>query len=127
MYRTKCKFLHPKQICNDHISCGKCENKSCPKRHPKRCKWVETQYGCKQKDCEYLHDGVASGEAQVSCYECVSCKDVWENNSCVKEQTVQNHKVYFCLNCDEWVKDKERVLDKGWVLLDNNGYLNQGI
>ena len=32
--------------------------------------------------------------------------------------------VYFCLNCDDWVKEKGRVFDQGWSLFDLDGNLN---
>ena len=55
-------------------------------------------------------------------YECVSCRCVWTDKTCVKEHIVQNMKKYFCLNCDDWVKNKGNVLQPGWTLLDEAGY-----
>ena len=50
--------------------------------------------------------------------------------NCVKyvvKHIIQNMETYFCLNCDDWVKDKERVFEHGWTLLDQYGYLRKDI
>ena len=35
--------------------------------------------------------------------------------------------VHFCLNCDDWVKDKSKVLDENWTLFDNEGNLRYDV
>ena len=40
---------------------------------------------------------------------------------------IENTSVLFRLNCDNWVKNKVAVFDLGWSLLDNEGFLRNGI
>ena len=42
---------------------------------------------------------------------------------CVVQHIVKNMRTYFCLNCADWIKDKNNVFEKGWALLDEEGYL----
>ena len=86
---------------------------------------METIEGCKRgSQCDYLHaTRVEKGVEDYQTYACISCKDTWENRSCVIEYGIQGIKTYFCLNCDEWVKNKAQVFEDGWTLLDGEGYL----
>ena len=119
-YRTKCKYTHPKETCKEYSENQRCKTKDCPFRHQKECKWSKKDEGCKRgSDCEYLHGTLAEQEY----YKCESCKDVWTNVDCVKEHTLNGRKCYFCLNCDEWIMDKRKVLEEGWTLVDESGYL----
>ena len=122
-----CRFVHSEQICKDHMRNKECEIKDCPDRHPKMCKWLKSKVGCKREGCEYLHVTLANEEGNSAEYKCASCKDIWTDGTCVVEYTSQNQLVYFCLNCDEWVQNKENVFDAGWTLLDKDGYLRMGI
>ena len=54
----------------------------------------------------------------------MSCKATWEDRACVVEYSVQSIRTYFCLKCDEYVKDKSPVFEEGWSLLDGAGYLH---
>ena len=36
---------------------------------------------------------------------------------------IKGHETFFCLNCDDWVKFKENVLEQNWTLYDQEGYL----
>ena len=56
-------------------------------------------------------------------YNCVGCKSIFTDEKYVVKHIIQNMETYFCLNCDDWVKDKERVFEHGWTLLDQYGYL----
>ena len=40
-YKSRCRYTHSKDICSDHLSIGKCSNKECKDRHPRKCKWME--------------------------------------------------------------------------------------
>ena len=133
-YKDKCRFIHPKSICQEYLRVEKCENQNCSQRHPKRCKWEESKGGCKRNlACDYFH--VTSAHEMENCsvenseseYQCVGCKDVWNNKNCVVEHVVRKTKVVFCLNCDDWIKVKEAVFDQGWTLQDEAGYLRQNI
>ena len=53
--------------------------------------------------------------------------DTWMDKDCLVKHTVKNQQVYFCLNCNDWVKNKERVFDQGWTLLGEDGFLRMEI
>ena len=38
---TKCCYTHPKVICKNYLDTLKCEQRECPDRHPKICKWLQ--------------------------------------------------------------------------------------
>ena len=38
-YRTKCRYSHPEQTCEDYILYGQCTGQNCPRRHLKQCKF----------------------------------------------------------------------------------------
>ena len=56
-------------------------------------------------------------------HQCVSCKDVWDDERCMVEHIIQNTGTFVCLNCDEWIRNKSKVLEEGWTLLDGFGPL----
>ena len=66
-------------------------------------------------------------EMEKKKYMCASCKSIWTDRTCVVEDSIQNQKVHFCLNCDDWVKHKEHVFEADWTLSDSDGYLREGI
>ena len=111
--------------------------KDCSDRHPKTCRyWSGNKSWCARKlNCDFLHvtlvrdDGKATIEYNVDDEEfnCVSCKDCWTDKMCVVEHTQNNHMVYFCLNCNDWVKNKSAVLDPNWALLDEGGNLRSNL
>ena len=37
----KCRYLHPKKICKVYSETESCEEKQCPDRHSKLCKWLK--------------------------------------------------------------------------------------
>ena len=132
-YNKKCRFYHPEHICEDYLKYNGCENKECNKRHPRKCKWEGNRGGCRRHgDCDYLHftnDNMESSEdtADICEYQCVSCKSIWNDKIHLVEHSVKNMKLFFCLNCSDWVRNKDAVLDQGWTLLDEAGYLRQNI
>ena len=84
--------------------------------------------------CDFLHvtfarDQNVEGErkAKDAEYKCASCKDSWTSKNCVVEHSLNNHVLYFCLNCNDWVTDKSQVLDTNWTLLDERGYLRRNL
>ena len=117
-YTTKCRLVHPKHICQEHTKNKKCENGDCQDRHPKVCKWLSSEVVCKRTDCEYLHDTPVLCESQVANFKCVSCMDTLTDSKCVVKHAIKNHQVYFCLNCDDWVQNKENVFDHCWEMTD---------
>ena len=60
-------------------------------------------------------------------YTCVGCKSTFEDEKCVVKHIIHNMETYFCLNCEDWIKEKTRVFDQGWTLLDQYGYLRMDI
>ena len=126
-HKSKCRFTHPDNICNDYVTNGKCEATRCEDRHPKRCKWLTSKDGCTREGCLYLHNTDKQSNYVDQTYKCESCKDIWTNSNCVVEYVLHNQKVHFCLNCDDWVKYKQNVFNADWTLMDNNGYLRTGI
>ena len=127
-YNEKCRFIHPKEICEKYPE-GKCNGSNCLDRHPKPCKWFKGLTGCRRKEaCHFSHDtlvcdgqGNKAQKNEISNFNCVSCKYEWKDRSCVVKHCVNTMEVYFCLNCDDWVQDKSKVLDNGWSLFDQYG------
>ena len=64
---------------------------------------------------------------QTEKFQCASCKHTWEEKNCVKEHIIQSTRIFFCLNCDDWVRDKAAVFNKGWSLFDRAGFLRPDI
>ena len=128
-YKDKCRYTHPKDICSEHLQSIRCENQDCLGRHPRACKWLSKQGGCKRgRECEYLHVKCDNPElASSKIFECISCKHIWEDRKCVVEHFIGNIRTYFCLNCNDWVNHKQKVLEHGWTLFDEAGNLRVDI
>ena len=54
-YTSKCRFSHPREICQTYLEGYNCNQRECEKRHPKSCKWIEGSRSCKRQNCAYLH------------------------------------------------------------------------
>ena len=52
---------------------------------------------------------------------------MWEDKKCVVEHYIKNTKTFFCHNCEDWIKKKVNVLDAGWSLFDQFGYLRTDV
>ena len=99
------------------------------------CKWFGGERGCRRKDeCSFSHDIIIFGigyinteQTEIKSYRCVSCHDAWKVSHFVVKHMVRNMEVFFCLNCEDWVRDKSKVLDNGWSwsLYDMDGNLDQ--
>ena len=131
-YNEKCRFIHPDKTCQNYLE-GKCDLGDCPGRHPRACKWYQGATGCRRNEsCKYSHDSLVCGEQKIietekkiKEFKCVSCSYTWKESNCVVKHLINNMEVYFCLNCDDWVKYKSKVFDQGWSLFDGEGNLNQ--
>ena len=83
-YFDKCRFGHPIDICKDYLRDDKCERKECCDRHPKRCKWDNSDRGCRRgSECLYLHKPNASKtdkekSSELKNYKCQGCKYIWK-------------------------------------------------
>jgi hypothetical protein len=124
--------MHPKDICTDYLKTYKCAKKECADRHPKKCKWEETAGGCRRKnECNYLHVTIAKDAQKTATaikeFKCVSCSYSWNTTESVVKHTIKGHEVFFCLNCDDWIKDKIAIFDLGWSLFDQDIFLRYDI
>ena len=136
-YRDRCKYYHSENICKTYLEYQKCDDKSCSDRHPKVCKyWLKSRAGCLRKtSCDYIHVTLGQNEEQVKAldneeaveFKCVGCGNCWNDRRCVVKHEIKNHVVYFCLNCDDWVKVKSKVLDENWTLFDEKGNLRHDV
>ena len=130
-YKTDCKFTHPSEICKTYIEGGRCDQKSCNDRHPNVCKWLRGNSGCRRQNCEYLHVTLARDDGRQmeahKYFPCAGCKNCFEDMSCVVQHMIDNTALFLCLNCDDWIQYKERILTPGWSLLDQNGFLKRNI
>ena len=43
------------------------------------------------------------------------------------KHSMQNTEIFFCLNCEDWVQNKDLVLESDWTLLDENGDPRQDV
>ena len=111
---------------------GRCDVENCPHRHPQICRsWKSTNYCEININCDFLHVTMANGDDgyQISTpkFKCASCKNVWEERSCIVTHIIQGHETFFCLNCEDWVKFKTNVFDQNWTLYDEAGNLKRDI
>ena len=126
-YKSRCKYFHPQQICQDHLETLDCELKGCKNRHPKVWKWFRKAGGCnREENLEFLHVTSACDEINAHkeiAYKCKSCRSIIKSENYVIRHIIQN----FCLNCDDWVQNKELVLKCEWTLFDENGDLRRDV
>ena len=64
---------------------------------------------------------------EVKDYKCAGCNDIWIDRACMTEHVIENRRAFFCLNCDDWIRNKSKVFEHGWKLLDKGGFLRTGI
>ena len=60
-------------------------------------------------------------------FKCEGCDSVYPEENYVVKHEINNTQLWFCLNCDEWIKDKTKVLNKDWNLFDQNGELRRDV
>lgn len=131
-YLEKCRYFHPSEICPKHLENLKCNEKECTRRHPKICKWYQRAVGCRRNNCDFLHVTLAGDDGskiahKLASYKCEGCKGIYPSESYVVKHEIENMHIWFCLNCDEWIQDKKKVLEKGWTLFDQNGDLRRDV
>ena len=130
-FKLECKFSHPTETCKTYLEGQKCERNVCKMRHPKECKWYQGRTGCKRQGCDYLHVTLARGDGQQvrahKTYPCAGCKNYFEDVTCVVQHTVKNTDFFLCLNCEDWIQDKEMIINPGWCLFDRNGDLRRDV
>ena len=64
---------------------------------------------------------------EVCEYQCAGCKSIWNDKIYMEDHRVKDMNLYFCLNCSDWIKNKEAVLEQGWTLFDEVGLLRQNV
>ena len=93
-YKLECKFSHPKEVCKVYLEEGKCNQKQCKNRHPKVCKWLKRESGCKRADCDYLHVTLARDDEHRNkthkSFPCAGCKNCYDDISCVVQYRMNN-------------------------------------
>ena len=77
-------------------------------------------------DCE-VEEKSNVENANVNEYPCAECKSIWNNSSHVVPHNIQNMDLFFCLNCNDWIQHKHAVVEQGWTLFDEDGYLRQNV
>ena len=100
-----------------------------------KCFGVQTITKSEQSNKQYIHVTLGQNEEQVKAldneeaveFKCVGCVNCWNDRRCVVKHEIKNHVVYFCLNCDDWVKVKSKVLDENWTLFDEKGNLRHDV
>ena len=123
-FRVKCRYIHPKRICEDYLRNGKCEVPGCKERHPEMCRYWGSGKCRRNENCDFLHATLENvDEDKSSTFKCVGCQNVWTDNTCVVKHNVNGRETFFCLNCQDWIKFKTRVHDKNWTLFDEAGNL----
>ena len=130
-YKSECKFAHPDKICKDYLEGRKCDLKTCKARHPKVCKWSQQRSGCRRQNCDYLHVTLARDDGRHinahKSFPCVGCQNCYDDVTCVVQHNIENLSFYLCLNCEDWIKHKEKIITPGWSLFDNNGELRKDV
>ena len=125
-FTSKCRYSHPESICQKYLEGEICDQRNCPSRHPKACKWLNDKRGCLRQGCLYLHSAKYNA-ADVEVFNCQGCKGVWEEEKFVVKHIIQNTKTFFCLNCEDWIKEKENVYSEGWTMFDESGNLKHDV
>ena len=87
-----------------------------------------SETGCRRKDtCEFSHDTRVCGDGKslaIESFKCVGCKCEYKEERFVVKHLIKDTEIFFCLNCEDWVKEKQNVLEPGWSLFDEDGNLN---
>ena len=60
-------------------------------------------------------------------YKCEGCKNAWDEKSFVVQYEIVNRRIFFCLNCDDWIGNKMAVFEDGWTLFDQAGQLRHDV
>ena len=126
-YTSKCRFSHPREICQTYLEGYNCNQRECEKRHPKSCKWIEGSRSCKRQNCAYLHTVIPENRCKEANFKCEGCTTVWDKQEFVVKHMIQNTERDFCLNCEDWIKEKDKVFLSGWSLFDDGGFLRHDV
>ena len=102
------------------------EGSNCPNRLKKVCKCFGGDRGCTRKEvCDFSHDTLSFNGKNVNDhtnksknYACISCK-----SECLVQDIIQDKEVNCCLNCEDWAKNKQNVINEEWSLFDQDGDL----
>ena len=118
------------QSCKKYLGNEKCDMKHCKLKHPKVCKfWAKNKGRCnRENSSDFLHVTLvredenfnAHKEIEEEQFKCVGCNTNWTEKRCVVTHKIENETIHFCVNCEDWIKDKSKVLDAKWSLFDEN-------
>ena len=59
--------------------------------------------------------------------ENVGCQSSWEDSRCEVRYYTNNPNVNFCLHCNDWVREKSKVFDTNWTMVDDEGNLRYDV
>lgn len=98
----------------------------------KSVKWFSKEVGCRRNYCEFLHSTLAKSDDKItahkeSSFKCEGCRGTFENKEYVVKPIIKSKEMFFCLNCDDWIGNKEEVLKSDWTLFDSNGDLRRDV
>ena len=78
-FKERCKRNHYSEICKQNQACQSI--KTCPKRHPKKCKTNYTDQGCRFGfDCSYEHNQVTNKDCEKAKVKLKEKVDLLENS-----------------------------------------------
>ena len=102
----------------------KCTVQGCNYRHLKTCKWFSQEVGCRRNYCKFLHSTLAKSDDKItghkeSSFKYEGCRGTFKN--------IKSKDMFFCLNCDDWIGNKEEVLKSDWTLFDLNRDLRRDV
>ena len=128
----KCRYFHSSEICQRHLENMICNEKDCNKRHKFFWKCFQKEVGCRRNNCDFLHVTLADGDGKQTAhkepgFKCQGCDSVYPEENYVVTHEINYMHLWFCLNFDEWIKDKTKVLNKDWNLFDQNGALRRDV
>ena len=126
-YKSKCRYFHPNQICEEYGRTGNCQGHDCKERHPERCRQWSSGKCKRNNNCDFLHVTLADDDERSYLYQCVGCKNEWADRTCVVQHNINGKETFFCLNCQDWIQYKTRVHNHNWTLYDEAGNLRRDV
>ena len=81
------------------------------------------EVGFRRSNCDFLHVTLACNDGNKNAhketkYKCEGCKSVFPRDNYVVRHAIHNMELWFCLNWDDFIKDKSKVWNNDWTLFD---------